>query len=138
MSILYQTQAEVTGGREGVATLSDSDLTIQLAPPAGQKQGNNPEQLFAIGYAACFDSALAVVKRSNKVQFDSKTQVSIALNKFGDTDFGLSGHIHVVASNTTLDAAEVERLVQIAHTVCPYSKATQGNIDMKVTSEVVA
>ncbi|WP_227428849.1 Ohr family peroxiredoxin [Psychrobacter sp. I-STPA6b] len=136
MSILYETQATVTGGREGVAKLNDSDLTVNLVPPGSKKDGNNPEQLFAIGYASCFDSALNVVKQQSKVKFDSETQVTIQLNKFSDTDYGLSGRIHVIASNTELSADEVQKAVETAHQVCPYSKATKGNIDISVTSEV--
>ena len=136
MSVLYETQATVTGGRQGVAKLNDSDLTVNLVPPGSQKEGNNPEQLFAIGYASCFDSALNVVKQQSKAKFDSETQVTIQLNKFADTDFGLSGSIHVIASNTELSADEVQKLVEMAHQVCPYSKATKGNIDITVSSEV--
>ena len=136
MSVLYETQATVTGGRQGVAKLNDSDLTVNLVPPGSQKDGNNPEQLFAIGYASCFDSALNVVKQQSKAKFDSETQVTIQLNKFADTDFGLSGSIHVIASNTELSADEVQKLVEMAHQVCPYSKATKGNIEITVSSEV--
>lgn len=136
MTVLYETQASVTGGREGTATLKDSDLTIKMVPPGSNKEGNNPEQLFAMGYAACFDSALNLVKSQAKAKVDTETQVSVALNKNGDADFGLSGSIHVVGTNTDLSADELTALVEKAHTVCPYSKATKGNVEMTVSAEV--
>lgn len=136
MSVLYKTTATVTGGRDGSASLNDSELVVAMSPPGSGKSGNNPEQLFAMGFAACFDSALGVVKRQAKAKFDSETQVIIELNKYDATDFGLSAQIHVIASNTDLSEDEFAKLVATAHQVCPYSKATQGNIEVKVTSEV--
>ena len=68
MKTLYSTQATVTGGRTGNASLKDSDLTINMVAPGSGKDGNNPEQLFAMGYAACFDGALAAVKGEEKAK----------------------------------------------------------------------
>lgn len=87
MSVIYQTQASVVGGREGLAKVKDSPLEITMVAPGGNKPGNNPEQLFAMGYAACFDGALSLVKRRAKANFDSETQVSVQLNNNGDADF---------------------------------------------------
>lgn len=136
MTQLYQTKATVTGGREGKGSLSDSDLTFDFVSAGSNKQGTNPEQLFASGYAACFGGALNAVQLAEKSKFDNEVQVTISLNKGGDLDFYLSGEIHVVARNTELSAEQVQAIVEKAHQVCPYSKATKGNIEMKVTSEV--
>ena len=77
MKTLYSTKATVTGGRTGHASLNDSDLKISMAPPGGNMEGNNPEQLLAMGYAACFDSALGVVKKMEKARFGSTTETSV-------------------------------------------------------------
>ncbi len=136
MKSLYSTQATVTGGRTGTASLKDSDLTINMVAPGSGKEGNNPEQLFAMGYAACFDGALAAVKGMEKAKFDSTTEVSVELLKGEGLDFQLAVKIHVSAENTELSANEFQELVEKANKVCPYSKATHGNIDAELTSEV--
>ena len=89
-----------------------------------------------MGYAACFDGALAAVKGEEKAKFDSTTQVSVDLMKGEGLDFKLAVKIHVVGENTELSADEFQKLVEKANKVCPYSKATHGNIDSEVTSEV--
>lgn len=136
MKTLYSTQASVTGGRTGTASLQDSELTINMVAAGSGKDGNNPEQLFAMGYAACFDGALAAVKGEEKAKFDSTTQVAVELMKGEGLDFQLAVSIHVIAENTELSADEIQTLVEKAHQVCPYSKATRGNIEVAVTSEV--
>ncbi|WP_352336783.1 organic hydroperoxide resistance protein [Psychrobacter sp. 16-MNA-CIBAN-0192] len=136
MNTLYETKATVTGGRAGNASLQDSDLTINMVAPGSGKEGNNPEQLFAMGYAACFDGALGAVKGAEKAKFDSTTELSVELLKGDGLDFKLAAKIHVIAENTDLSADEFQALVEKAHQVCPYSKATRGNIDVEVTSEV--
>ena len=136
MKTLYSTKATVTGGRTGTARLNDSDLEISMAPPGGNMEGSNPEQLLAMGYAACFDSALGVVKKMEKASFGSTTETSVDLLQGGDHDYKLAVKIHVIADSTDVSAEEFQKLVEKAHEVCPYSKATQGNIDIEVTSEV--
>lgn len=136
MKTLYSTQATVTNGRMGTASLSDSDLTINMVPPGTGKEGNNPEQLLAMGYAACFDSALGVVKKMQEASFDSTTQTTVDLLQGDGHDYRLAVKIHVIAKSTDLSADEVQKLVEQAHEVCPYSKATKGNIDVEVMSEV--
>ncbi|WP_011961260.1 organic hydroperoxide resistance protein [Psychrobacter raelei] len=135
MKTLYTTQATVTGGRTGSAALNDSDLTIDMKAP-GTGKGNNPEQLFAMGYAACFDSALGVVKQMQKLKFDSTTQAEVRLLQGDGHDYNLAVKLHVIASNTEASAEEIQKAVEAAHEVCPYSKATRGNIDVEVSSEL--
>ena len=136
MKTLYSTKATVTGGRTGHASLQDSDLSINMVAPGSGKDGNNPEQLFAMGYAACVDGALAAVKQMEKAKFDSTTEVSVDLLQGEGHDYNLATKIHVIAENTELSADEFQKLVEKANQVCPYSKATHGNIDSEVTSEV--
>lgn len=136
MKSLYSTQATVTGGRTGKATLSDSDLSINMVSPGSGQDGNNPEQLFAVGYAACFDGALSVVKKSQNVNFASTTQITVELLQGDEHDYQLAAKIHVIAQDTELSSDDVQKLVEKAHEVCPYSKATRGNIKVEVTSEV--
>lgn len=136
MNTLYETKATATGGRAGNVSLQDSDLTVNMVAPGSSKDGNNPEQLFAMGYAACFDGALAAVKGAEKAKFDSTTQVSVSLLKGDGLDFQLAVKIHVIGENTTLSADEFQQLVEKANKVCPYSKAVHGNVDSEVTSEV--
>lgn len=136
MKSLYSTQATVTGGRTGKATLSDSDLSINMVSPGSGQDGNNPEQLFAVGYAACFDGALSVVKKSQNVNFASTTQITVELLRGDEHDYQLAAKIHVIAKDTELSSDDVQKLVEKAHEVCPYSKATRGNIKVEVTSEV--
>ncbi|WP_296405049.1 Ohr family peroxiredoxin [Psychrobacter sp.] len=135
MKTLYSTKSSVVGGRMGTAKVSDSDLVIKMTPP-GTGDGNNPEQLFAMGYGACFDSALSVVKRMQGVDFDSTTEVEVDLLQSENHQYSLAAKIHVIASNTNLSADEIQKAVEKAHEVCPYSKATRGNIEVEVTSEV--
>ena len=136
MKTLYSTKATVTGGRTGNASLNDSDLKINMAPPGGNMEGNNPEQLLAMGYAACFDSALGVVKKMEKASFGSTTETTVDLRQGDNHDYKLAVKIHVIADSTDISSDEFQKLVEKANEVCPYSKATKGNIEMEVTSEV--
>lgn len=136
MSVIYSTTATAIGARDGKATLSDSDTTFNIVPPASNRQGNNPEQLFAIGYASCFDGALGLAKKQANASFDDEVQVSVDLNKAGDTDFNLSLKIHVVAKNTQISQDDLTKIVEQAHEICPYSKAVKGNIDIALSAEV--
>ena len=136
MKSLYSTKSTVTGGRMGTATLSDSDLEINMVPPGGNEKGNNPEQLLAMGYGACFDGALGVVKKMESATFGSTVETSVDLLQGDNHEYKLAVKIHVIADNTDLSADEIQKLVEKAHGVCPYSKATSGNIDVEVSSEV--
>lgn len=135
MSKIYSTTATNVGARTGSATLSDSDKTFNLVQPGSKQDGVNPEQLFAVGYSACFHGALGLVKKAFGKEFDSQVQVTVELNKEGDDNFYLTGNIHVVATGD-VSAEDLQKIVAKTHEVCPYSKAVQGNVDMKLSSEV--
>lgn len=136
MKTLYSTKATITGGRMGTATLSDSDLKIKMTPPGTDNVGNNPEQLLAMGYGACFDGALGVVKKMEQASFGSTTETTVELLQGDAHEYKLAVKIHVIGDHTELSADEFQKLVEKANDVCPYSKATRNNIDIEVTSEV--
>ncbi len=135
--VVYTAAAHVTGGRaEGHGRSADGALEVDLRLPAemgGEGGGTNPEQLFAVGYAACFEGALGAVARRAKaevgdVEIDSK--VSLEANE--DRTFGISVVLDVNLPSVEGDAA-VE-LVREAHKVCPYSNATRGNVEVALSA----
>ncbi|MBV8219981.1 MAG: organic hydroperoxide resistance protein [Solirubrobacterales bacterium] len=136
--VLYTAEATVSGGRaEGHGRTTDGNLDVQLRRPVemgGEGDGTNPEQLFAVGYAACFEGALAVVGRREKVETtDASIGSKVSLMPNDNKGFELAVELDVTLPSVT-DAAEAVRLVQAAHQVCPYSNATRGNIDVKLTA----
>jgi Ohr subfamily peroxiredoxin len=138
MKILYTAEATVHGGREGEARTSDGNLVVNLNVPKEMGgpggQGTNPEQLFAVGYAACFQSALMGVGRRQHVDASQSTIVSkVGIGPIGEGAFGLSVELRV--SIPGLDQEAGEKLVEAAHKVCPYSNATRGNIPVTLVFE---
>jgi Ohr subfamily peroxiredoxin len=136
MSALY-TAAATANGREGKAVSSDGQLDLNLAfPPAlgGDGKGTNPEQLFAAGYAACFASALGLIGREAKVDTgEISVTAEVGLNKDGE-GFALSVVLRVELPEE-LQGEAGQKLVEAAHQVCPYSKATRGNIPVELVVE---
>jgi lipoyl-dependent peroxiredoxin len=135
---LYTAKAHVTGGRaEGHGHSSDGALDVQLRLPpemGGPGGGTNPEQLFAVGYAACFEGALGVVARRAKVDTgDAAIDSEVSLSPDGQGGFLLSVELDVTLPSVA-DAATAVDLVRAAHAVCPYSNATRGNIDVAITA----
>jgi Ohr subfamily peroxiredoxin len=136
MKHLYTAEATVVGGREGHAKSSDGRLEVDLAPPkelGGNPKPNatNPEQLFAAGYAACFESAVRHVARGKGVKLTlSKVEGKVDLHANDDGSFGIAATLTV--SLPELDTATGNMLLEEAHRVCPYSNATRGNIPVKL------
>lgn len=129
----YRTRATAQGGRAGKVTLDDSGVWFAMQPPkefGGSGEGSNPEQLFAMGYASCFNSALLFVGGQKKADV-TKAVVSadVGLTR-SESGFGLDVTLTVTIPG--MDKSEAEALVEEAHKVCPYSKATQGNIDVRL------
>jgi lipoyl-dependent peroxiredoxin len=138
MTILYTAAATATGGREGHVTSSDGILDIDVRVPkemGGTGGAANPEQLFAAGYAACFDSALSHVIRAAKITAGT-TEVTarVGIGKNDAGGFSLAVELH--ARIPDVDLATAQDLITKAHQVCPYSNATRGNIEVKLTVEV--
>jgi len=131
---LYTAQAQVTGGRDqGQGRTEDGALEVDLRIPeplGGPGGGTNPEQLFAIGYASCFESALSVVARRAKVEAgDASVASAVHLLSTGGGGFGLAVELDVTLPSIA-DPDQAASLVAAAHEVCPYSAATRGNIDV--------
>ena len=132
MKTLYTAHAKAVGAREGHAETDDKNVSVNFALPGSGKLGTNPEQLFACGYGACFGGALAAAARQNKVDIGTpEVAVDIDLNQGGD-GYSIGATLNI--SITKLDQAAAEKVARDAHQICPYSKATRGNI--KVTLKV--
>jgi len=138
MKALYTTTAKSTGGRSGNVSVNGSTLAFEMTPPAemgGKKPGVNPEQLFAAGYAACFGSALQHVVRVRKLHIPTPdVQLTVGIDQDASGGFFLSAEI--VGIFKGVEPSLADELVKEAHTVCPYSKATMGNIEVTLSSVV--
>jgi osmotically inducible protein OsmC len=135
---LYTANAHVTGGREqGHGVTSDGNLDVQLRYPkelGGHGDGTNPEELFAVGFAACFEGALGAVARRQKVELGDVTIEShVSLYPTDERGFKLGVELDVTLPDVEDPAAAAE-FVAAAHKVCPYSNATRGNIEVKLTA----
>jgi Ohr subfamily peroxiredoxin len=127
--VLYTAVATAEGGRDGRVATDDGKLDVVVNPPkkmGGSGAGTNPEQLFAAGYSACFQGALGVVARQEGVDLTGSTVTAkVGLGKNGD-GFGII--VEISADIPEVDRGTARSLVEKAHDVCPYSKATRGNI----------
>lgn len=138
MKALYKTTAISTGGRSGEVAVENSPLKYSMEPPAvmgGKEPGVNPEQLFAAGYSACFGSAVQHVIKVKKIDIplpDIRLTVGIDQDESGG--FFLSAKIIGIFKGINQSAAD--EIVKEAHMICPYSKATRGNIEVEVTAEI--
>jgi len=136
VTVLYTTSARATGGRDGFAATEDGTFTVKLATPkelgGAGGEGNNPEQLFAAGYAACFIGALKFVAASEKKAVPANTDViaTVGIGPRSEGGFGLD--IALQVSLPGLTRAEAEALVEKAHQVCPYSNATRNNVAVRL------
>ncbi|MDT4900036.1 MAG: lipoyl-dependent peroxiredoxin [Pseudonocardiales bacterium] len=141
MKILYTAEAVVEGGRQGHGRTSDGRLDVDLSIPEGLGgpggTGTNPEQLFAVGYAACFQSALLNVANGQKLDAsDSRIASRVGLGPTGHGGMGLTVALDLHAPN--LSSAEAAGLMERADELCPYSNATRGNIDVTLTVDGVS
>jgi osmotically inducible protein OsmC len=131
---LYTAEATVTGGRQhGHGRSSDGALDVQLRPP-GEGGGTNPEELFAVGYAACFESALgAVARRARATLGETSVDSRVSLFPTEERGFRLGVELDVRLPQIA-DSEQAVQLVAAAHRVCPYSNATRGNVDVRLTA----
>jgi Ohr subfamily peroxiredoxin len=140
IEVVYSTESTATGGgRDGHVKSNDGRIDLDTRPPkamGGSGEGTNPEQLFAAGYAACFLGALRLVSGKAKVKLEDATSVSVEIGFGKDSEggFGLTGKI--VGYLPGLDQSVADDLMHQAHGVCPYSKATRGNVDVDVSAKV--
>ncbi|WP_426478925.1 organic hydroperoxide resistance protein [Chryseobacterium sp. CBSDS_008] len=129
--VLYSGHVIVTGGRNGEAKSSDGKLDIELSAPGTKGNGTNPEQLLAAGWSACFIGAMHLAAAKTGITLPSdlsvNTTVDLATN---DDGFFLQAHLQVLLPGLPVD--EARKVVETAHATCPYSKATRGNINVKI------
>ena len=136
VNVLYRTSATATGGRDGRSVTADGSLDVKLTTPkelgGGGGEGNNPEQLFAAGYSACFIGAMKFVASQGgpKVPADTKVTANVGIGPRSEGGFGLE--ISLDISLPGLSAEDAKALAEKAHQVCPYSNATRNNVDVKL------
>lgn len=131
MKKMYSTKMINTGGRSGEVHSPDHSFELSIAAPGKRvEKATNPEQLFAAGFSACFNSALELVKQSKGIDGASTVSVQVSLYAENESSFVLGVEIEGFIEGLSLD--ETQELLEIAHTVCPYSKATAGNIEVTV------
>jgi osmotically inducible protein OsmC len=137
VNVLYRTKATATGGRDGKSATADGALSVTLSTPkelgGAGGPGNNPEQLFAAGYSACFLGAMKFVASQGgpKVPADTTVTAEVGIGPRSEGGFGLEVALEI--SLPGVPKAEAEALVEKAHQVCPYSNATRNNIDVKLS-----
>lgn len=137
VDVKYTAHASATGGRDGRAKTDDGSLDVKLTTPkelgGAGGEGNNPEQLFAMGYSACFIGAMKVASGQTKIKVPNDVSVAaeVGIGPRSAGGFGIAVTLKV--SLPGLDKADAEKLVETAHTICPYSNATRGNVDVTTT-----
>jgi Ohr subfamily peroxiredoxin len=130
--VLYTAKTHTAGGREnGAARSSDGYLDVKLSTPGSTRIGTNPEQLFAAGWSACFESAIGLVAQKKRIKLggDVVIDAEVDLN-LSDEGYSLTARLNVGIPGVDHDIAR--SLVDEAHQICPYSKATRGNIDVSI------
>lgn len=137
VDVKYTTSATATGGREGSARVNDGSFDVKLSTPrelgGAGGEGANPEQLFAMGYSACFIGALKAVAPSLQLRVPAETTVeaTVGIGPRSEGGFGITADLKITLPG--LDRADAEKLAAAAHQVCPYSNATRGNVDVGLT-----
>lgn len=132
MSVQYTAETHTTGGRQGESYSSDGNLDIQLTAPGAGGTGTNPEQLFAAGWSACYLSAMGLVAGQHNVKLPAETAVDAQVDLVNtDGAFSLEARLNVTIPG--VDREVGQQIIDGAHQVCPYSKATRGNIPVTIT-----
>jgi lipoyl-dependent peroxiredoxin len=129
--VLYTAKTHTTGGRDGASRSNDGRLDVKLASPGAPGIGTNPEQLFAAGWSACFEGAMALAARKRKIALPADTAID------AEVDLNIDGGAYFLRARLNVSVPGIERevaqaLVDAAHETCPYSKATRGNIDVTI------
>jgi Ohr subfamily peroxiredoxin len=128
---LYTAHVHVTGGREGAARSSDGRLDLKLAVPGSPGAGTNPEQLFAAGWSACFEGAMAIAAKSKGMTLPADLAIDAEVDlRHGEDGYALAARLNV--SVPGVEPAIARQLIEAAHRTCPYSKAIKGKIDAVV------
>ncbi len=138
MATHYETKATNTGGRKGHVYTDDKTIDVDVLPPQ-QADGNatNPEQLFAAGYASCFNGAFDLILKQNKVR-DAEPEVTLTVRLVDDENAESPKlEVDIAAKVKNVSQEDAEKYLKAAHDFCPYSKATRGNIDVNLEVEAV-
>ncbi|MGJ7506290.1 organic hydroperoxide resistance protein [Variovorax sp. GT1P44] len=127
--VLYTAKTHTTSGRDGAGKSSDGALDVKLSSPGSNKPGTNPEQLFAVGWSACFMGAMGLAAKARNISLPADVAID------AEVDLGLTGETYSLRARLNvhvpgLNRALVEALVREAHQTCPYSRATRGNLDV--------
>lgn len=136
--VLFTSSATAKNGRDGHVKSADGLIDLDLVNPASNKEdkGSNPEQLFAAAYAACYDGALNLVASKQKKKIDSETTADVSFLKDPvDGGFKIAATLNIKVKGVSPE--EAEELAEDAHKACPYSKATRGNIEVKLNPQAV-
>ncbi|MBO9204368.1 MULTISPECIES: organic hydroperoxide resistance protein [Niastella] len=125
--VFYTAKTRTTGGREGASRSSDGNLDVKLSMPGSSKPGTNPEQLFAAGWSACFEGAMAKAAQKLKVRLPDNLYIDAEMDLIvDDGNFSLAARMNV--SLPGLDKEVALQIIEIAHNICPYSKAIKNNV----------
>jgi Ohr subfamily peroxiredoxin len=125
--VLYTAKVHTTGGRAGKSRSSDGRLDVKLSRPGSPGTGTNPEQLFAAGWSACFESAMEFAARNMKITLPANHAIDAEIDLFPEAGgFGLAARFYV--SLPGMERATAQQLMEATHQMCPYSRATHGNI----------
>ncbi|MBB3560178.1 Ohr subfamily peroxiredoxin [Rhizobium sp. BK512] len=130
--VLYTAKTHTSGGREnGVARSSDGRLDLRLSVPGSARIGTNPEQLFAAGWSACFESAIGIIVQKRKIALSGDVTIDAEVDlNLSDAGYFLTARLNVGIPGVERDVGQ--SLIEEAHQICPYSKATRGNIDVMI------
>jgi osmotically inducible protein OsmC len=130
-TVLYTARTHTTGGREGRSRSDDGRLEVKLDRPGSPGNGTNPEQLFAAGWSACFEGAMAVVARNRGITLPPDVAIAAEVDlRRSETGYSLAARMDVVVPG--LDRRVAQDLVDEAHEICPYSVATRGNVEIEI------
>lgn len=137
VDVKYRTTAAATGGRDGRARSDDGKIDVKLSTPkelgGAGGEGTNPEQLFASGYAACFLGALKLAAHQLKVQVPAGAAVTATVGIGVRSEGGFGLEVELAVAMPGMERDDARRLVEVAHQTCPYSNATRGNIDVRLS-----
>jgi Ohr subfamily peroxiredoxin len=140
IEVVFTAESTATGGgRDGHVKSSDGRIDLDTRMPkeaGGNGEGTNPEQLFSAGYAACFLGALRLVARNNKIELDDASGITAQVGFGKDPEGGFGINAHLIGYLPGLEQSAADDLMHQAHQVCPYSKATRGNIDVTLSAKV--
>lgn len=140
IEVVFTAESTATGGgRDGHVKSFDGRIDLDTRPPkeaGGSGEGTNPEQLFSAGYAACFLGALRLVARNSDVKLDDATGITAQVGFGKDPEGGFAINAHLIGYLPGLEQSAADDLMNKAHQVCPYSKATRGNIDVSLSANV--